>query len=146
MCWQLCLFGCDLRTSPRTLSSSSCQRPQPSVAYGLLVTPRHLVGSGEQVSACPTSHIHVHTPNHLIPSRYESCPHSLAPHPLPHTPAPMNSIYPHRVCSTGELFVVGKNGALLGRLKREAGEGVGLAVAYAGLMFVPAESFGERMR
>ena len=42
--------------------------------------------------------------------------------------------------------MVGKNGALLGRLKVEAVEGAGLALAYAGLMFVPAENFGEGMR
>ena len=61
-------------------------------------------------------------------------------------PVLTNSVFPHTVHSTGELFVVGKNGTLLGRLKREAGEGVGLTGAYAGLMFVPAENFGKRMR
>ena len=82
------------------------------------------------------SHSHIHTPPTsptLSHPHYSNNP--LLPCPL--SPCP---------CSTGELFVVGKNGALLGRLKSEAGEGAGLAVAYAGLMFVPAENFGERLR
>ena len=109
-----------------------------------------------------TPHTHTHSQMLIAPSNLWHLPPSLLPqYPLSHLHyfynIPSSTLTPPTIpclsspllpCppSTGELFVVGKNGALLGRLKMEAGEGAGLAMAYAGLMFVPAEHFGERTR